>query len=228
MKLHCRGLTLDLGPRPLIIAPVRLHDVREALSQARQYAALGADIVELHADHATSPVGQFVTEWQAALPVCIATPRHDVAHQALAAGAHLLNGLGILPNPDCVTLCLCSGAAWLVSTRSQGKSADSYGTLSLALADGAAMPGNSIAIDSGIDIASADNPLLSSMLKSYGRLGVPVLADADRGPMEQARAVAGIVHGMLHGIRLFRTRNVREAALTVRTIAALEQNPQAD
>ena len=180
----------------------------------------------------------------------INTWRPEVARRVLAVGGDLLNDIGALPDGENARICAEFGAALLIMhSVGQPKVAHThvgYGDVmealeqffgeKLALADAAGLSRDAVVLDPGIDFAKQkdDNLRIYSQLERLHQFGRPILLPVSRktvignvlglvNPAERdAGTVACIVAGMLRGAHLFRVHNVRAAAATVRTIAAVQ------
>jgi dihydropteroate synthase len=271
MKLPCRGLTLDLSVRPLVMGIVNLGadsfsgdgipDTEQALERARERVREGADIIDIGAESARTnrgPVSEeeeaerlraFIERWEEPVPLSINTWRPAVAAAALEVGGHLLNDIGAMPDDRNARICAGTGAALLIMhSVGQPKVAhthvgypdimatlDAFFEEKIALATAAGLSRESIVLDPGIDFAKqrADNLRIYRELAALRRFGLPILLPVSRKTVigdvlgiaepaaRDAGTVACIVHGMLSGANFFRVHNVRAAAQTVRTIAAV-------
>jgi dihydropteroate synthase len=107
----------------------------------------------------------------------------------------------------------------------------------IALAERAGVARDAIILDPGIDFAKqrTDNLRIYRELERLRKFERPVLLPVSRKTVigdvlslpnaaeRDAGTVACIVQGMLRGAHIFRVHNVRAAAQTVRTIAAVEE-----
>lgn len=149
MELHCRQRRICFPRRPLIMGIVNVNDdsfcgdgtldVSQAINQAREMVAAGADIIDVGAESARTnrePISvqeeidrlaPFIqafnsTNWPTPLdheqlPVpllSLNTWRTEVVKQVLPLGGDILNDISALPTADHAELCARHGAALLI------------------------------------------------------------------------------------------------------------------
>lgn len=251
-----------------------LTDLEATLAHARGQVAEGAEIIDIGAESAGTRrkvmseaqeidtlipfVEQFAVEspgWERPAGtepplLSINTWRPAVAREVLAAGGHLLNDIGALPDDRNARLCAETGAALLIM-HSVGEpkvphthvryeaileTMERFFEEKIALAQRAGVATEAILLDPGIDFAKQreDNLRIYHDLGRLHRFGRPVLLPVSRktviGDVTGAAAaerdpgtVACIVAGVRRGAQLFRVHNVRAARQTILTLAALEK-----
>ncbi|MEA3208945.1 MAG: dihydropteroate synthase [Chthoniobacter sp.] len=276
MKLVARGVTLQWPRRPLIMGIVNLGadsfsgdglvDLEQALERARELAGEGAEIIDIGAESARTNRGpipaeeeearlvQFIERWKEPALLSINTWRPAVARAALAAGGHLLNDLGALPDGQNARICAETGAALLIM-HSVGQPKvphthvvypdimarlDEFFAEKIALAEAAGLAREALVLDPGIDFAKqcADNLRIYRELHRLTKFERPILLPVSRktvigevlgiaAPAQRdAGTVACIVQGMLRGAAIFRVHNVRAAVQTVRMIEAVQDQSE--
>ena len=178
----------------------------------------------------------------------INTWRPAVAEATLAAGAEFLNDMGALPDDTNARIAARHRAALLIMhsvgppkvAHTHVRYDDVMTTLEaffaekIALALGAGLSREAIALDPGIDFAKQrdDNLTIYRDLSRLTRFGRPILLPVSRKtvigevlqlpePTERdAGTIACLVAGMERGARIFRVHNVRASAQAVRTVRA--------
>jgi dihydropteroate synthase len=175
--------------------------------------------------------------------------RPGVIREVLPYGGDLLNDIGGLPTDENARLCAEAGAALLIMhTIGQPKvphthvgyddimaRLEEFFAEKIALAERAGVVREAIVLDPGIDFAKQrdDNLRIFRELERLRKFERPILLPVSRKTVigdvlglpnaaeRDAGTVACIVQGMLRGAHIFRVHNVRAAAQTVRTIAAV-------
>lgn len=175
--------------------------------------------------------------------------RPGVIREVLPRGGDVLNDIGGLPTDENARLCAETGAALLIMhTVGQPKvphthvgyddimaRLEEFFAEKIALAERAGVAREAIVLDPGIDFAKqcADNLRIYRELERLQKFERPILLPVSRKTVigdvlglpkaaeRDAGTVACIVQGMLRGAHIFRVHNVRAAAQTVRTIAAV-------
>jgi len=178
--------------------------------------------------------------------------RPGVIREVLSHGGDLLNDIGGLPTDENARLCADTGAALLIMhTVGQPKvphthvgyddimvRLEEFFADKIALAERAGVARDAIVLDPGIDFAKqrADNLRIYRELERLKQFERPILLPVSRKTVigdvlelpnaaeRDAGTVACIVQGMLRGANIFRVHNVRAAAQTVRTIAAVAES----
>lgn len=149
MELHCRQRRICFPRRPLIMGIVNVNDdsfcgdgtldVSQAINQAKEMVAAGADIIDVGAESARTnrePItvqeeidrlAPFIqafnsTTWPVPLDhdqlhvplLSLNTWRTEVVKEVLPLGGDILNDISALPNADHAQLCALHGAALLI------------------------------------------------------------------------------------------------------------------
>lgn len=176
------------------------------------------------------------------------TWRPRVVEAALAAGAHIVNDIGGLPDDTNARLTARQGAA-LVIMHTQGAPKEPHTHVSypdvmshmlrffeekILLAERAGLTREQILLDPGLDFAKQreDNLRVMRELSSLKRFGCPVLLAASRKtmigdvlnrppPERDAGTAALCVLGIQHGAHVLRVHNVRAMADVARMADAI-------
>jgi dihydropteroate synthase len=269
---RCRDRAFDPGARPLVmgilnVTPDSFSDggrhlePRAAIARARAMLDEGADLIDVGAE-STRPGAAPVAvdeQWRRLAPVLEAlagpgaalsvdTASAEVARRALAAGAHAINDVTALGDPQMGSVAAAAGAGIVLmhmrGTPATMQEAPRYRDpvaeirdwlaerVRAARAAGIAL--ERIAIDPGIGFGkTADHNLaLIAGLDAFAALGRPVLVGLSRKRFIGAvleRGVDGRLEGGLaasaiavfQGAGILRTHDVRETVLAVRMAAAL-------
>ena len=248
-------------------------DIDAALAKARQLVADGADIIDIGAESARTNRGvipaeeeagqliRFIERWGeiasakggtrgAMRPLLsLNTWRPEVARAALAAGGHMLNDIGGLPDDANARTCAETGAALLimhtvgtpkvphthVGYPDVMRSIGEFFEAKISLADRAGVPRDAILLDPGIDFAKQrdDNLRIYREFGILHRFGRPILLPVSRKTVigevlglppgeRDAGTVACITAGFLRGAQIFRVHNVRAAVQSLRMLEAVE------
>jgi dihydropteroate synthase len=246
-----------------------------ALEKARELVAQGADIIDVGAESARTNrpaitpgeelrrlnpfLERFAIVWNNVEPrdacqlfpplLSINTWRPEVAADALASGAHLLNDLGALQDDRNARICAQAGAALLIM-HSVGSPKvahthvvyqDAISELlrffreKIFLAEGAGVSRDAIVLDPGIDFAkqAADSLRIYRELEAFREFERPILLPVSRKstiarvlgtsvPKKRDPATAAcIVAGILRGASMFRVHNVEMAWRVIVSIQRL-------
>jgi dihydropteroate synthase len=252
-----------------------LVDCQWALEKARDLVAQGADIIDVGAESARTNrpaiapeaefgrlrpfLEHFPTAWTDQGPrdadqvfpplLSLNAWRPEVAAEALAIGAHLLNDLGALRDDRNARICAKAGAALLIM-HSVGlpkiphthvtypdimEELRNFFREKISLAERAGVPRDRIVLDPGIDFAKqgADNLRIYRELGTLREFGRPILLPVSRKsviehvlgisvPDERDPATAAcIVAGLLRGASILRVHNVEMAWRVIVTIERL-------
>lgn len=219
---------------------------REPIPEAEEAAQLRRFIERWPELRADRPAG---TPWPL---LSINAWRPGVIREVLPRGGDLLNDIGGLPTDENARLCAETGAALLIMhTVGQPKvphthvgyddimaRIEEFFAEKIAMAERAGVAREAIVLDPGIDFAKqrADNLRIYRELERLQKFERPILLPVSRKTVigdvlglpnaaeRDAGTVACIVQGMLRGAHIFRVHNVRAAAETVRTIAAVTES----
>jgi dihydropteroate synthase len=188
------------------------------------------------------------------VPVSVDTRKAEVAREALAAGAELVNDISALDDPEMARVVAETGAG-LVLMHMRGtpetmqldpRYDDVVGEVGEELRVGldravaAGIDPERIVVDPGIGFAKtgAHNLELLSRLSELGSLGRPVLLGVSRkafigallggaGPTERAvGTAAACVVGLLQGARIFRVHDVRVVREALAVAEAIRTAPR--
>lgn len=138
-KLHCTGKILDFSRRPLLMGILNVtsdsfsdgglyQDTEEAVTRGLELSARGADLLDIGGestrpgftpvslDEELSRVLPVITRLadQVSCPISIDTSKAEVARQALAAGAVLVNDVTALADPAMPAVIRASGAGLIL------------------------------------------------------------------------------------------------------------------
>jgi dihydropteroate synthase len=250
-------------------------DCQWALEKARGLVAQGADIIDVGAESARTnrtvmtpdeeldrlkpflerfPTVSSDLEPRDAVQVfppllSLNTWRPEVAAEALAIGAHLLNDLGALHDDRNARICAKAAAALLIMhtvglpklPHTHVTYPDIIGELrsffreKISLAETVGLPRDAIVLDPGIDFAKqgADNLRIYRELGTLCEFGRPILLPVSRKrviehvlgisvPDERDPATAAcIVAGLLRGASIFRVHNVEMAWRVIGSVERL-------
>jgi len=233
------------------------------LALARELAGAGADLLDVGGESATTGhapelpeveiervvpvIEQIVRELD--VPVSVDTYKPEVAREAIAAGASIINDVSGLRYPELADVCASTGAALVIMhTRAEPRrrlqDPDLYddiveevleflrGRIELALERGVQRA--QLIADPGPDFAKTPAQTIE-LLACVGRmheLGLPVLmaisrkdfigALTARPPRERlAGTLAALAHGVEHGAHIFRLHDVAAARDFLAVRAAL-------
>lgn len=221
MRWTIVGRALELGPRPLVMGIInvtpdsfsdggRFAATERAIEHGRRLAAEGADLLDIGGE-SSRPGAQPVTlEEELArvvpvvrglagpvtVPISVDTTKAEVARQALAAGAAIINDITAGGDPDMVAVVRDAGAGVVLmhmqgtpETMQQNPTyADVVREVHDFLAErvaafvAAGVPKERIAIDPGIGFGktSEHNRLLLAHLDGLAPIGCPVVLGVSR------------------------------------------------
>ncbi|WP_240421471.1 dihydropteroate synthase [Paenibacillus periandrae] len=268
IEVDCRGIILDLRNRTAImgilnVTPDSFSDgglyvgVQAAVEQARRMVAAGADMIDIGGE-STRPGSTIVTleqELQRVIPVVEAlieagitvplsvdTYKAEVARQALAAGAHVLNDIwGLKREPEMAQLAAEYGCPIVIMHNRNEAVYDDYIPeviddllQSIRLAHAAGIRDSQIILDPGIGFAKSyeHNLQLMNELHRIVAIGYPVLLGTSRKsmitrtlglPANEVRegTAATVCMGIQQGCSIIRVHDVLEmkrAALMMDTM----------
>ncbi|MGC7871599.1 dihydropteroate synthase [Desulfosporosinus sp. SYSU MS00001] len=216
--LDCRGKKLRLGERTLIMGILnvtpdsfsdggRYNNLEDAIAQAEQMAAEGADILDIGAE-STRPGHLEVSEdeeWKRLepilnalaervdLPLSIDTYKAKVAAKALEAGAHIINDIwGLQKDPEMASVIGEYRAPVIVMHNQAGTTYRhlmgdilTFLKRSIGLAEASGLTGDQIIVDPGIGFGKTleQNLEVMSRLAEFKTLGQPVLLGTSRKSM---------------------------------------------
>ncbi|HEX5724636.1 MAG TPA: dihydropteroate synthase [Longimicrobiaceae bacterium] len=258
-QLRGRALALD-RPRVVGILNVtpdsfsdggRFREAGPALARARELAAAGADLIDVGGESTRPGADPVSPDEEAArvlpvirllrdaldLPLSVDTRRAAVAREALAAGAHAVNDVSALGDPEMLRAVAESGAG-LVLMHMRGTPRDMqehavYRDVAHEVTDELAVPLRRaelagiaparVVVDPGIGFAKTaeQNLELIARLQVLARLGRPILLGPSRkafigallgGAAPDARdagTAGACVAGLARGARIFRVHDVR-------------------
>lgn len=232
-------------------------DPAAALAQAERFVADGADILDIGAE-STRPYGATpisATEEIARLkpilpaitrlgvPMSIDTMKAEVAAWALDQGAAVLNDVwGLHRDPAMAKLAAARGAPIVVMhNRDEAdpaidimKDIAAFFERSLAIADEAGLPRDSIVLDPGIGFGKTPEQSMIALarLGELSQFGRPVLVGASRkrfiasvSPSEPRQRIGGSLAAHLlavqNGARIVRAHDVFETVQALRVTAAI-------
>jgi dihydropteroate synthase len=240
------------------------------LALARELAGGGADLIDVGGESATTgfppelPEVEIervvpVIEWivrELDISVSVDTYKPEVAREAIAAGASIVNDVSGLRNPELADVCADTGAALVLmhtraAPRERMQDPDLYadvveevlaflrGRIELALDRGVQRA--QLIADPGPDFAKTPAQTIE-LLGCVGRmheLGLPLLmaisrkdfigALTARSPRERdPGTLAALAHGVDHGAHIFRLHDIAAAADYLRVRAALAGEVEVD
>ena len=213
-SITIRGRTFEWGKRTYIMGVINVSPesfsgdgvagVDEAVEQAKRFQVEGADIIDL-GGMSTRPDYQEISAAEelrrvlpalraivpaVELPVSIDTYRAEVASQALAAGAHMLNDImGLRRDPALARMAAGWGVPAVIMHNQRGRQYhDVIGDVragiqeSLALAHDAGLPRERLIVDPGFGFGwSAQHSLeMVRRLAELRDLGLPILIGTSR------------------------------------------------
>jgi len=232
-------------------------DVEAALAQARRFVEEGADLIDVGGESTrpgSAPVPleeelcrvlPVVERLAAALetPISIDTYKAEVARQALAAGAALINDVwGFKHDPEIAQVAATYGApAVLMHNRKEGVHVDVVAEVlrelqeSIDIARRAGVPWENIIVDPGIGFGGKgpeENLALLRDLPELKALGRPILVGTSRKstigkvlglpPDQRLEGTAATVAiSIAHGAEIVRVHDVREMMRVVRMSDAI-------
>lgn len=272
MIWRCRGVTFDLSARTLVMGVLnvtpdsfsdggRYLDPAAAIARGRELLAQGADLIDLGAESTRPGAAAVPAEEQVRRlePVVAALAREPgavlsvdtrsaaVAARALEWGAHVVNDVSALGDPDMAGVVAPSGAG-LVLMHMRGTPATMQGDLRyddvvaevgahlkkrMAVATAAGIAAERIALDPGIGFGKSAEQSLRLLARSddLAALGRPLLVGASRksflarllgdAPTDrrlEASLAAATLAAFL-GARILRAHDVAE---TVRAVKVAE------
>jgi dihydropteroate synthase len=283
LAVRASGRLFELGTRPWLMGIVNAspdsfsdggrHSTLDAqLRLARKLLREGADIVDIGGESATTgrPPLTVAEELGLVLPlvervarepgaiVSVDTYKPQVAREAIAAGASIVNDVSGLRDPRLAEVCAETGAALVVmhtraAPRRRLQDPDLYGDVTaevlaflrerIAVALAAGMSSEQLIVDPGPDFTKtpAQTIRLLREVERLHELGRPLLlaisrkdfigALTGRGPRERlAGTLAALAHGVQAGAHIFRLHDVAAAAdfLAVRAALSGERAPGRD
>jgi len=247
----------------------RFHEPELALRHAEQMIAEGADLIDvggestrpgaepLNPDQEMERVLPVVRLLSAELDVVISvdTRRASVASAALLEGAHLVNDVSALGDPEMASVVAAQRAGLVLmhmrgtpqTMQSRAEYVDVVSEVAseleqrLALADAAGIPRSRVVVDPGIGFAkrAEHNLQLLGRLSELRRLGRPILLGVSRKaflgsllgdipPEERAvGTAAACVAGLLGGARIFRVHDVRPVRQALSVAEAIREASEA-
>ncbi len=241
----------------------RFDAVPAALAQARRMLAEGADIIDIGGE-STRPGAEEVSAAEelarvlpaiAALradgivaPISIDTYKAEVAEQAVAAGATIINDVyGLQREPDLAAVAAATGTPLVLmhwdKARDTGRDVLAemarYFEVTLAIADKAGVTRESIVLDPGFGFAKSlsENYEILRRLPELLALGFPVLVGTSRKSMigklldvpadeRLAGTVATSILGYAAGAHVFRVHDIRPNRDALRVAEAALYGPQ--
>jgi dihydropteroate synthase len=273
-ELAPAGATLRLGRRArlmgiLNVTPDSFSDggrfdaVPAALGQARRMLAEGADIIDIGGE-STRPGADEVSAADelarvlpaiAALradgivaPISIDTYKAEVAEQAIAAGATIINDVhGLQREPELAAVAASRGVPLVVMHWDKARDASRdvmaemarYFEVTLRIAEEAGVASSRIVLDPGFGFAKSlsENYEILRRLPELVALGFPVLVGTSRKSMigrlldvpadeRLAGTVATSVLGYTAGAHLFRVHDIRPNRDALRVAEAALYGPQ--
>ncbi len=273
-ELAPAGATLRLGRRArlmgiLNVTPDSFSDggrfdaVPAALGQARRMLAEGADIIDIGGE-STRPGAAEVSAADelarvlpaiAALradgivaPISIDTYKAEVAEQAIAAGATIINDVhGLQREPELAAVAASHGVPLVVMHWDKARDASRgvmaemarYFEVTLRIADEAGVARSGIVLDPGFGFAKSlsENYEILRRLPELVALGFPVLVGTSRKSMigrlldvpadeRLAGTVATSVLGYTAGAHLFRVHDIRPNRDALRVAEAALYGPE--
>lgn len=273
-ELAPAGATLRLGHRArlmgiLNVTPDSFSDggrfdaVPAALDQARRMLAEGADIIDIGGE-STRPGAAEVSAADelarvlpaiAALradgimaPISIDTYKAEVAEQAIAAGATIINDVhGLQREPELASVAASHGVPLVVMHWDKARDASRdvmaemarYFEVTLRIADEAGVARSGIVLDPGFGFSKSlnENYEILRRLPELVALGFPVLVGTSRKSMigrlldvpadeRLAGTVATSVLGYTAGAHLFRVHDIRPNRDALRVAEAALYGPQ--
>jgi len=273
-ELAPAGATLRLGRRArlmgiLNVTPDSFSDggrfdaVSAALGQARRMLAEGADIIDIGGE-STRPGADEVSAADelarvlpaiAALradgivaPISIDTYKAEVAEQAIAAGATIINDVhGLQREPELAAVAASRGVPLVVMHWDKARDASRdvmaemarYFEVTLRIAEEAGVARSGIVLDPGFGFAKSlsENYEILRRLPELVALGFPVLVGTSRKSMigrlldvpadeRLAGTVATSVLGYTAGAHLFRVHDIRPNRDALRVAEAALYGPQ--
>ncbi|WP_248549701.1 dihydropteroate synthase [Paenibacillus odorifer] len=265
---HCGNTDLELGNRTLImgilnVTPDSFSDgglwdhPDKAVEHALRMAAEGADIIDIGGESTRpghQPVGleeelarvlpviESIHKAAPHLPLSIDTYKAEVARQAIAAGAHIINDIwGCKADPEMAAVAAAADCPIILMHNRQDRnytnlsadmSADLKESIDLALAAGV-KPAN-IILDPGIGFAKDYNENLQAMMLLDGltELGYPLLLATSRKkfirtvldlPSDDVveGTAATVAFGIAQGCQIVRVHDVSLIKRTVKMCDAM-------
>lgn len=241
----------------------RFDAVPAALAQAREMLAEGADIIDIGGE-STRPGAEEVSAAAElarvrpviaalradgiAAPISIDTYKAEVAEQAIAAGATIINDVyGLQREPELAAVAAARGVPLVVmhwdKARDTGRDVMAelarYFEVTLGIADKAGVRRDSIVLDPGFGFAKSlrDNYEILRRLPELMALGFPVLVGTSRKSMigklldvpadeRLAGTVATSVLGYTAGAHIFRVHDIRPNRDALRVAEAALYGPR--
>lgn len=237
-------------------------DIEKAVAHAKQMVADGADIIDIGGE-STRPNADLVTvdmELQRVIPVIkrlvaevdvpisIDTYKAEVARQAVAAGATIINDVGGAKfDPEMPKVIAESDAkVILMHNRPHGKEDETIDILkqvkeelqeSIDLILAAGVKSENIMIDPGIGFGKtmAQNAMLIRDIKALQELGFPILLATSRKRIIKALAggddsvsttlgtVATTIHAYAEGVAMVRVHDVKENKIALNVLMGLKK-----
>ncbi|MEK3719599.1 dihydropteroate synthase [Paenibacillus sp. FSL H8-0034] len=219
IEVDCRGIILDLRNRTAImgilnVTPDSFSDgglyvgVQAAVDQAKRMVAAGADMIDIGGESTRPgsaivpleqelqrviPVVEALIEAGITVPLSVDTYKAEVARQALAAGAQVLNDIwGLKREPEMAQLAAQYGCPIVIMHNRNEALYDDYIPeviddllQSIRLAHAAGIRDSQIILDPGIGFAKSyeQNLQLMNELHRIVAIGYPVLLGTSRKSM---------------------------------------------
>ncbi len=266
---------LKLGPTPLVmgvlnVTPDSFSDgganlaPAAAAHSAKAMVEAGAAIVDVGGESTrpgadevgaqaeldrVMPVLDALASEKLGVPVSIDTYKPVVAHQAIEAGAEIVNDVwGLQRNPEIAEVAAGMGAAVLAMhwDPERDRTKDIIGELkryfekTVSIAEAAGLGRDALILDPGFGFAKdfAENYELLSRLDEIGALGYPLAVGLSRKSMlgkllgvppkeRLAGTVATSVIAYLRGAHIFRVHDVRENLEALKVAQATAHGPPA-
>jgi dihydropteroate synthase len=266
-QLVCGKHTLPLGERTLVMGILnvtpdsfsdggRYNDVERAIAHARQLVEAGADIIDVGGE-STRPGAKYVEVGEeldrvmpvvralvaeCPVPISVDTYKSEVAEQAVAAGAHIINDVwGAKRDPRMAEVAARFNVPIiLMHNRDNMDYTDFFSDLvrdlrqSVEIAEKAGVKPEQIILDPGIGFAKTLEQNLETMrrLDDIVSLGYPVLLGTSRKSMigrvldlpteERVEGTAATVAlGVAKGCHIVRVHDVKEMKRVVRMMDAM-------
>ena len=264
-SMTIRGRTFEWGKRTYIMGIVNVSpesfsgdgvsEIEAAVEQAKRFQAEGADIIDV-GGMSTRPDYKELTPSEELrrllpalraiipavdLPVSVDTYRADVASQALATGAHMLNDvMGLRRDPALARMAAGWGVPTIIMHNQRGRQFhDVIGDIragieeSLALAHDAELPLDRLIIDPGFGFGWAPEHSLEMVrrLAELRDIGLPILIGTSRKsaigavldlPAEERAwgTAATVALSIANGADIVRVHDVAEMAQVARVTDA--------
>lgn len=265
--------SLELGPHPLVMGIVNVtpdsfsdggdhFDTKLAVSSALDMQAKRADVIDIGGESTrpgaddvsvqdeldrVMPVLDALATSDLGLPISIDTRHAVVAHQALQAGASIVNDVeGLQGEPELAEIASAFDAPVIAMhwDRDRDTTKDIIGEIkrwfskTIDIAQKAGLPQEKLILDPGFGFAKSfqDNYTILRRLSELNELGLPVLVGTSRksmfgkllgvAPKQRVSAtVASTVMGYVAGAHIFRVHDVTENRDALRVAEASLYGP---